>query len=442
MSSLLARRCFWQLLARILTYDMPCFFIQDSKGKISVPSHFQILRRRATTFAMSRTIEEACEQLEGSRQIQWKQINIKTHVDDGDGEVVVIYFQDINYFLSCYSDRLFHVDAWTRFGRAVRNSSTLDELRLFVDEEGMDHLNGDLLETAAPCISAFMAEVKHNTTIETAFLNFTVLPMNDLGDFIINNKALNHLWLGSQEAVSLEQSTILSRAISSSHLGSIGIMRCCFGLDGAFARMLEGCSKLNQLQVRCKHNSECTAVAAFLEHPANMLKTLCMELDGDFKSFDCTQAMKEISESLVRNEHLKRLIVERQYGNVCLDSDKLLCDISSIQSISESNHSLEDIWAGSGHSNLTQQCLQINKNVDKAAVKRKKILRFYFVGQFDVSPFSSMTLSILPEVMTKIEEENKHSAIYRLLQCIPQLCNVSDRASCEQNDRKRHKMSS
>jgi hypothetical protein len=209
--------------------------------------------------------------------------------------------------------------------------------------------------------------------------------------------------------------------------------------------MLEGCSRVNELRVRCEHNSECTAVASFLGDPANVLKTLCMELDVDCSSFDFKQATREISESLVRNEHLKGLSVDGifNWNELCFDWDKLLCDISSIENIYNSNHSLERIWVGGGRrTKVAEQCLQLNKNIEKAAVIRNKVLGFYFCGKFDVSPFSGMALSVLPEVMSQIDEENKHSAIYRLLQCIPQLCNVSDRASCEQHDMKRQKMSS
>jgi hypothetical protein len=53
--------------------------------------------------------------------------------------------------------------------------------------------------------------------------------------------------------------------------------------------------------------------------------------------------------------------------------------------------------------------------------------RFYFVGEFDVSPFSNMVVSILPEVVSQIESTDELSAIYRLLRYIPELSNVSER---------------
>jgi hypothetical protein len=76
---------------------------------------------------------------------------------------------------------------------------------------------------------------------------------------------------------------------------------------------------------------------------------------------------------------------------------------------------------------MEMQCLEFNReHHDKAKVIRDKILRFYFVGEFDVSPFVGMPLSVFPRIMSQIKGD-KQSAIYGLLQCIPQLCNVSVR---------------
>jgi hypothetical protein len=115
----------------------------------------------------------------------------------------------------------------------------------------------------------------------------------------------------------------------------------------------------------------------------------------------------------------------------CFDSENLLCHASSIESIANSNNTLQtiSIKIAQSLSKVAQQCLVLNKNENKAKVIRDKVLRFYFVGEFDVSPFSNMAVSILSEVMSRIEGNDRQSAVFRLLQCIPELCNVSDRAS-------------
>lgn len=73
---------------------------------------------------------------------------------------------------------------------------------------------------------------------------------------------------------------------------------------------------------------------------------------------------------------------------------------------------------------------------------RNKILRFYFVGEFDVSPFMKMPLSALPKVISQIEGNAKQSAMYRLLKNIPELCNDSGRELSDQPGNKRLKTNS
>jgi hypothetical protein len=55
------------------------------------------------------------------------------------------------------------------------------------------------------------------------------------------------------------------------------------------------------------------------------------------------------------------------------------------------------------------------------------ILQYYFVGDFDMGPFTSMPVSVVVEMMHQIMANDKQSAIFRLLQRILELCNVSDR---------------
>jgi hypothetical protein len=121
---------------------------------------------------------------------------------------------------------------------------------------------------------------------------------------------------------------------------------------------------------------------------------------------------------------------------------KVLCNVSTINSVINSNHQVREFvicnhnWQDGNltairNRNVEQvrQCLELNQNKDKAEVIRNKILQFYFVGEYDVSPLAEMSLSVLPEVISQIGGDNKHSAIYRLLRLIPELCNVSGRES-------------
>jgi hypothetical protein len=161
----------------------------------------------------------------------------------------------------------------------------------------------------------------------------------------------------------------------------------------------------------------------------------------NLSNFDGQRAARDISESLARNTRLQHLLVGGIGVNSCFDWDKLLCDISSIKSTSESNHVLEDIKIQHNLLAFTEQCLKLNQNKNKAQVVRHKILQFYFVGNFDLSPFSSMAVSVLPEVVSGIDGKDNLSAIYRILQSKPEFCNVSGRVVSEVNENKRQKMS-
>jgi hypothetical protein len=172
-----------------------------------------------------------------------------------------------------------------------------------------------------------------------------------------------------------------------------------------------------------------------------MLLTLSLNArhleDQDLSNFDRDESIRDIVASLARNTNLKRisLILDADLLETDIfDSSKLLCDVSSFESISNSNHTLEHISlvgpSTSRHQKLPKLasvCLWLNRNENKTKVIRDKILQFDFVGEFDVSPLVHMSIPVLPTIMSQIQGNDKHSATYRLLQCIPELCNVSDR---------------
>jgi len=113
---------------------------------------------------------------------------------------------------------------------------------------------------------------------------------------------------------------------------------------------------------------------------------------------------------------------------------KALCDSSSIENILNSNHTLtkvypmtilpfdfddEDVFT-------VGDCLSLNENPDKDKVKREKIARYYFVGDFDVSPLARLPMSVVPSILGMIKCDkllDRQSAIFRLLKSIPDLCN-------------------
>lgn len=53
-----------------------------------------------------------------------------------------------------------------------------------------------------------------------------------------------------------------------------------------------------------------------------------------------------------------------------------------------------------------------------------KIVRYYFSGRFDISPFANMSASLLLEVMGSFRGINRNplNAVFRLLSSRPDLC--------------------
>lgn len=71
---------------------------------------------------------------------------------------------------------------------------------------------------------------------------------------------------------------------------------------------------------------------------------------------------------------------------------------------------------------------ELDKKTTKKAVNDKEISRYYFVGNFDVSPFITMPIiSLLLKVLATIQGHGLacRAAIFKLLQIIAKLRNVS-----------------
>jgi hypothetical protein len=249
------------------------------------PQHKQACQKRAAELDQQRSLAEICDHLECNPS----PINLAHVITASDDQEVwiqvkveLIFGMNVNVF-----DDVFDVDVWKRFGRAVRASTLrhLEVKRYILSVEGEE--NGELLA----CIGAFFSEMKHSTSITIASFELSAgLSMDDMSEFILNNTALKIFTVQSKEALSLEQSTVLSGAIGSVQLDRFGIELSRFDNDGSFEKILEGCKKLSEgeLWVACRHNWQVSAVAAFLRDPSNFLGGLMMPLHR--AHFDVEQA--------------------------------------------------------------------------------------------------------------------------------------------------------
>jgi hypothetical protein len=162
--------------------------------------------------------------------------------------------------------------------------------------------------------------------------------------------------------------------------------------------------------------------------------------DGWEDIFDRRSALRILESGLPGNTKLKELtgsfIVHFQW--IGDEFDNLLCDSSSLESICNSNHTLEQIGfvrqilSLRPFSPRSLECLELNENENKNKVIQNKVIQYYFVGDSDMAPFARMPVSVLAEVMgvgVGGEMSDKQTSIFELLRRIPDLCNLSNRIS-------------
>lgn len=336
-------------------------------------------------------------------------------------------------------DETLDVEMYRRLGRAARNTS-LKNFRL------CSH-GWRLGEPINPvCIGAFLEELKYNTSIEDmAFELFRIDEAPSfLTHFLLNNRNLteltflcpNHLTYDSPDnpvTVTPAQALAISSIANNLHLQKLDVSRCSFENNGSLEQIAKACTNVEQLFWTCTTAGQVTALANLLRDPSSILQSAVIQLRG-LRDLDNRLYAREIAAAHVDNTKLNYMEIYsyKDFGEVgCFE--RVLCNASTIESIYNSNHTLKKIHipceAGLRRwSSLTRACLKLNKTQDKQKVVRNKILKYYFVGDFDVAPFVRLSLSVMPKVLSDIRGTHKQSALYRLLKNIPEFCNVSNRS--------------
>jgi hypothetical protein len=295
---------------------------------------------------------------------------------------------------------------WRRLGRAVNSNPTIRCLTIRIDPHRFlnDHR---FVERRARCLEAFYTELKNNKTIE--HLNF--LPR---GDFL-RSSSLGLIFF-------LQNNTNLKNLSIEAYLSPNHI--------DVLTPVLP---RLETLTLWLNPNTA-TALAALLQDPGAKLQHLF------FTVFQDTLIKTLILASLVGNTKLRSLKLGHGRSTQWFDDyfhnafDNVLCDYSSLENICNSNHTLETVFRGGTPlhpryqlqlSALTRDCLELNKIENKNKVIHNKVMRYYFVGDFDVTPFANMPLFFLPKIMSMIKgRSNQQNAVFKLLRAIPGLCNV------------------
>ena len=380
---------------------------------------------------MQSDIADVCTRMEENKPAI-KTVSIIYIISSVQPQHVLMTMEGVDDNFRTY-DRLIVTDhsAWRLFGQTIVRNSSLKVLAIY----RRDTSGGEMLAPeAAECLGALYDELKHNATIETLCLQIfpaNEVPMFHLDYFIQHNRNIAGITLMSNTCVTTEQSDMILSALADAHaLKNLDVMRCSFE-DEAFIQIVSNCIRIKGIKVGCNGTIQYTALAALLQSHTTILTEIQVYLQSA-----ANEGLSLISASLVGNEKLNVLkLYHRRDVVVDLNTlGTLLCNSASIDDIIyNSNHTLEDISLPNDNElpSIIRDLLLLNKDMDKYQVIRNKILRYYFVGDFDVSPFASMHLSLLLKVICLIDGDvnYRHNAIFRLLRGIHELSNVNNRSN-------------
>jgi len=326
--------------------------------------------------------------------------------------------------------KLRHRDKWDQFIRAIENNTSVRRLNL---TKGY----GDVSSTeVCECIEALFRVLEFNSSIVELEVDMDLFfnegELNSINTLfgVQFKERLEYLKLRggtSDDVISENRSVMFSSVLQDLSLEKFDMRSCEYEEynDEAFTRMVSACTNVKELKVICSTLSQYAAVTALIEDQSSILN--CLDLDESSNG----EGLSTLLAGLTGNDTLRELCSPPLMKHICL-TEKVLCDTSSIEGIYESNHTLEEINPNDLRvlTPLINELLELNMNPNKEEVFQTKIARYYFVGDFDVTHFANLAISLLPKVleMIKCNATNRQSAIFRILKSIPELCNVTSRS--------------
>jgi hypothetical protein len=211
-----------------------------------------------------------------------------------------------------------------------------------------------------------MEQLKRNNKIEHAEITLTGLSANMLTSVIRENRDLKNVEITSEQAATNEEITALCISLRSVQLKQLVVWNCNFENDERFLQMLDGCSTVSRLKLKCGNHLQCNAVVRFVQDDRNVLSKLDVTFDIDNPNLDVKQAVSDIITSLRGNQRIVYLyITGLPKSNYWTDIDKILCDSSSLNAIRNLNHSIEYIDAHLGRQlavgSFAEKCLELNR---------------------------------------------------------------------------------
>eukprot|EP00956_Cyclotella_meneghiniana_P034827 scaffold108454_cov37-Cyclotella_meneghiniana.AAC.4 len=390
---------------------------------------------------MSAEMDIAIALFSGTDQPSGIKANFYSYLDGICKAELNVLDEDGKQLHSLFDHNIRNLDKWTRFGAAIGRSEALRILDLSV------YLDDDISSEVHRCVEAFYSGLTKNGSIEKLKLSTNVfsgdgsLPILDLNNAQFKD-SVKEFEMTACVPISNNESIIISPFLENTSLATFYFnLRGRYSDESAFRRIVSACYTVNKLRLTCRSDTQYASIASLLGNDRSVMEEL--QVDGTISK----EQLSTIAAALVNNSSLKKLKLPdegylRNLGGDLSPMTKTLCDASSIEAICASNHTLQDVYPHS-YSWIVLNCLKLNKTANKDEVIRKKIARYYFVEDFDISPFAKMPVSLLPEVLSMIRMPLCHlylpdstiqSAIFRILKYIPELCNASSRDALHNND--------
>ena len=205
-----------------------------------------------------------------------------------------------------------------------------------------------------------------------------------------------------------------------------------------FKNILFACGNVKQMFWCCDFGDEAfNVLAQFLQQPSIRLERLQLQSARFLQlqparylqhpSFFDPRLYHIIAEGLKNNSTVKHLQMRNSDPKFLID---VLCDTNSIESVINSNHTLTTMDCNFVPSRsalpgtLLSDLLALNLIEDKDVVARKKIFRYYFSQDFDVSELREIPTSVFPRLITAMSGEESQvqvNAVYKFLQGIPKI---------------------
>lgn len=154
-----------------------------------------------------------------------------------------------------------------------------------------------------------------------------------------------------------------------------------------------------------------------------------------------------LANSLANNSSLEYLEIEtifRDPERVWFAFSSVLCNDSSIHDTYSSNHTLQQVcWTDEDYqlSACLRFLLRLNRGTNKSQVARQKISTVHFTGDFDMEPFTEMSLGSFPHVIAWMTNDDSAGIqvigkLYYFLRSLPSLFDLDD-GRATKNSKKR-----